>query len=107
MTGVDDPFAWLSFEGRWGELQPSFNNGPTGPTTKDQWTHPIDWMETDGRTSSVSIPEVGTGVTDFFCWASERGSLLFIAFLDRPVLIAIAIGAIVGLIVFAVRLDAV
>ena len=103
VTGVDDPFAWLSFEGRWGELQPSFNNGPTGPTTKDQWTHPIDWMETDGRTSSVSIPEVGTGVTDFFCSASERGSLLFIAFLDHPVLIAIAIGAIVGLIVFAVR----
>ncbi len=103
VTGVDDPFAWLSFEGRWGERQPSFNNGPTGPVTKDQWAHPIDWMEAEGRTSSVSIPEAGTGVTDFFCRASTRGSLLFIAFLDRPYLIAIAIVVVVGLIVFGIR----
>ena len=103
VTGVDDPFAWLSFEGRWGERQPSFNNGPTGPVTKDQWAHPIEWMETEGRTSSVSIPEAGTGVTDFFCRASTRGSLLFIAFLDRPYLIAIAIAIVVGLIVFGIR----
>ncbi len=103
VTNVDDPFAWLAFEGRWGERQPSFNNGPTGPVTKDQWTHPIEWMEAEGRTSSVSIPELGTNVTDFFCSASERGSLLFIAFLDRPFLVGLLIVAIVGLIVFGIR----
>ena len=103
VSGVDDPFAWVTFEGRWGERQPSFNNGPTGPVTKDQWSHPIDWMETEGRTSSVSVPELGTGVTDFFCSASARGSMLFIAFLDRPYLIALAIVVVVGLIVFAIR----
>ncbi len=103
VSGADDPFAWLSFQGRWGERQPSFNNGPTGPTTKDQWAHPIDWMETEGRTSSVSIPEAGTAVTDFFCRASTRGSLLFIAFLDRPYLIALAVVIVVGLIVLGIR----
>ncbi len=103
VTGVDDPFAWVTFEGRWGERQPSFNNGPTGPVTKDQWSHPIEWMENEGRSSSVSLPELGTGVTDFFCSASARGSLLFIAFLDRPYLVALVIIAVVGLIVFGIR----
>ena len=69
------PFAWLSFQGRWGERQPSFNNGPTGPTTKDQWDHPIRWMEEEGRDGSVSLPPAGTRVTDFFCYASAAGSM--------------------------------
>ena len=33
--------------GRWGEQQPGFYNGPTGPNTKTQWTEPITWAETD------------------------------------------------------------
>ena len=36
---------WIAFEGRWGELQPAFFNGPTGPNLKTQWTHPIAWSE--------------------------------------------------------------
>ena len=49
--GADDPerlgsaraptIPWIAFEGRWGELQPAFFNGPTGPNLKTQWTHPI------------------------------------------------------------------
>ena len=34
-------FPWIGFEGRWGELQPAFFNGPTGPNLKTQWTEPI------------------------------------------------------------------
>ena len=34
-------FPWIAFEGRWGELQPAFFNGPTGPNLKTQWTEPI------------------------------------------------------------------
>ncbi len=30
-------FPWIAFEGRWGELQAAFFNGPTGPNMKDQW----------------------------------------------------------------------
>ena len=31
-------YPWIAFEGRWGELQPAFFNGPTGPNLKTQWT---------------------------------------------------------------------
>ncbi len=44
-------FAWLSFDGRWGQKEKSFNNGPTGPQTKDQWDKPFTWMEQQRRTS--------------------------------------------------------
>ena len=38
-------FPWIAFEGRWGELQPAFFNGPTGPNLKTQWTEPIAWSD--------------------------------------------------------------
>ena len=31
-------YPWIAFEGRWGELQKAFFNGPTGPNMKTQWT---------------------------------------------------------------------
>ena len=36
---------WVGFQGRWGELQPAFFNGPTGPNLKTQWTKPVLWSE--------------------------------------------------------------
>src|SRR5262249_60578018 len=33
-------FPWSAFEGRWGELQPAFFNGPTGPKLKAQRRRP-------------------------------------------------------------------
>ena len=33
-----EAFPWITFEGRWGELQKAFFNGPTGPNMKTQWT---------------------------------------------------------------------
>ena len=38
-------YPWIAFEGRWGELQKAFFNGPTGPNLKTQWTKPITWSE--------------------------------------------------------------
>ena len=38
-------FPWIAYEGRWGELQEAFFNGPTGPNDKRQWTKPISWSE--------------------------------------------------------------
>jgi hypothetical protein len=32
------PFAWLSYQGHWGEQQPAFADGPTGPYIKQQWS---------------------------------------------------------------------
>jgi len=96
-------FAWLGFEGRWGERQPTFNNGPTGPITKGQWARPITWMEEEGRDGSVSLPPLGSRVTDFFCSASRAGSVLFIRLLDRPWLVSAGLLALVLLIVVGVK----
>ena len=36
----EGPFGWLTYLGHWGERQKGFNNGPTGPITKEQWLEP-------------------------------------------------------------------
>ena len=67
-------FPWIAFEGRWGELQPAFFNGPTGPNLKTQWTEPIRWSE-GWRDRSYTVPggsAFGTGATDFFCGVIEQ-----------------------------------
>ena len=69
-------FPWIGFEGRWGELQKAFFNGPTGPNLKAQWTEPIRTSE-DWRERSIGVPAggaFGTGATDFFCGAVAAGS---------------------------------
>jgi hypothetical protein len=69
-------YPWIDFQGRWGELQRAFFNGPTGPNLKTQWTEPITWSE-DWRDRSYAVPAggaLGTGATDFFCGCG-RGRL--------------------------------
>src|SRR5262249_37942285 len=48
-----------------------FNNGPTGPATKDRWLEPFAWME-GIRTTSPRLPigsVLGPTVTRAFCGA--------------------------------------
>ena len=69
-------FPWIDFQGRWGELQQAFYNGPTGPNLKTQWTQPIHWSE-GWRSRAYAVPTGGfggTGATDFFCVAVTKGS---------------------------------
>jgi hypothetical protein len=76
-----DPAAWLAYTGRWGQLESGVNNGPTGPSTKDQWLQPIRWQEEDGREHSLGVPgsrALGPSVTGFFCGAVAAGSSLII-----------------------------
>jgi hypothetical protein len=99
-------FPWIAFNGRWGELRPAFFNGPTGPNLKTQWNEPIEWS--DGwRDRSYAVPTAGlfgTGATDVFCTGVEKGSRALILVLRSPGLMALLIGAVLGLIVFvAVR----
>lgn len=104
--GSIDPesdLAWLAWEGRWGERQPTFNNGPTGPTTKDQWNHPVTWFEEEGRAASVSLPPLGTPVTNTFCAVTARASLAMFELFDRPWLVAIVVVLLGGLIVRSMR----
>ena len=69
-------FPWIGFEGRWGEFQRAFFNGPTGPNLKTSWTQPIS-VSANWRDKSYAVPAggaLGTTTTDFFCSAIAAGS---------------------------------
>ena len=97
-------FPWIDFEGRWGELQPAFFNGPTGPNLKRQWAEPITWS--DGwKERSYAVPTAGvfgTSATDFFCSAVARGSTALIQLLRNPGATILVLGALVALVIFLV-----
>jgi hypothetical protein len=95
-------FPWIGFEGRWGELQPSFFNGPTGPNLKTQWTEPIQWSQ-DWRDRSLSVPTAsvfGTTATDFFCRAIGSGSSALVRLVSRPALFTLVAAALVLLLIY-------
>jgi hypothetical protein len=94
---------WIAFEGRWGELQKAFFNGPTGPNLKSQWTHPISWSE-GWSDRSYAVPTgglFGTNATDFFCVAVERGSSALIRLLRNPLPTLIFLGTVLALVILA------
>jgi hypothetical protein len=98
-----EQFPWIGFEGRWGELQPSFFNGPTGPNLKTQWTEPIQWSQ-DWRDRSFTVPTAslfGTTATDFFCRAIGGGSSALVRLVHRPLPFILVTGALVLLLIYA------
>ena len=96
-------FPWIAFEGRWGELRPSFFNGPTGPNLKTQWTAPIEWS--DGwRTRSYTVPGgsvFGPAATGFFCSAVGGGSRALVRLVDHPLEFGLLLA---GLVLLAIIL---
>ena len=98
-------FPWLDYEGRWGELQPAFFNGPTGPNLKGQWTEPITWSE-GWRDVSYAVPTggvFGTSATDLFCSGVERGSSALIRLLRNPALVLLGLALVLGLVAYVVK----
>lgn len=94
-----DRFAWLAFPGHWGQQEPSFNNGPTGPATKTQWSTPVAWVAQQGRSGSVSLPAVPTIASKGFCDMVDHGSTVFVWVLDRPVVsVVVAVLVLVALV---------
>ena len=84
-----ESYPWIDYQGRWGELQRAFFNGPTGPNLKTQWTEPVVWSE-DWRDQSYAVPAggaLGTGATDFFCDAIAGGSKALQRALENPPLV--------------------
>ena len=97
-------FPWITFAGRWGELQKAFFNGPTGPNLKEQWTEPLTWSA-GWRDRSYAVPTgglLGTGATDFFCTGVERGSAALTRLLRSPAASILALALVLGLIAYAV-----
>jgi hypothetical protein len=96
-----EAFPWIAFEGRWGERQQAFYNGPTGPNLKTQWTEPITWAE-GWRDRSYAVPAggaLGSGATDFFCDAVGAGSSFLVRAVDKP---GAALAVVVALLVLVV-----
>ncbi len=92
---------WIAFEGRWGELQPAFFNGPTGPNLKTQWTEPISWSE-GWRDRSYTVPggsAFGTSATDFFCTVIGRGSKALVRLVDNPLEFGLALAGLALVVV--------
>ena len=98
-TKAAEAFPWITFEGRWGELQNAFYNGPTGPNMKQQWTEPIKWAQ-DWRDRSYAVPTaglLGTSATSFFCTAVAAGSSTLV----HPKLTLLVLGLLIVLLIFA------
>ncbi len=81
------PFAWLSYQGHWGEQQPAFADGPTGPYMKQQWADPVTWVDDLGRENAVQVPFASSPATGAFCRMTQWGSTLFNRLLNQPWLI--------------------
>ncbi len=97
-----EAFPWIGYDGRWGELQEAFFNGPTGPNDKLQWTEPILWSE-EWRDRAYGVPTggvFGTSATDFFCDAVAAGSVGLIKLLQNPLPIVVALALLLGLVIF-------
>ena len=86
-SSASAPYAWLGFQGRWGQKEQGINNGPTGPSAKEQWLAPIEWA--DGlRETSVEVPSgmaFGLSVGSFFCGAVSGGATALNWSLIHPV----------------------
>jgi hypothetical protein len=96
-------FPWLGFDGHWGEEHQAFYNGPTGPTTKLQWTQPITWASTEWHDDSFSVPaggSAGTTATGFFCGAIAAGSNLLTSLVRSPSPFYIALAVLLVLIIW-------
>ena len=100
------PFAWLGFPGRWGQRETGINNGPTGPSAKEQWLAPIQWAN-GLRETSVEVPggtAFGLSVGNFFCGAVSGGAVALNWSLIHPVpFVALVFVALVALLVAAAR----
>ena len=103
-TAAREAFPWIAFEGRWGERNQAFYNGPTGPNLKTQWTAPITWSE-GWRDRSYAVPaggHLGTDATDFFCGAMARGSTFLVRVASDPGQVLLVVGVALALLVYVV-----
>ncbi|MEU4196398.1 hypothetical protein AB0E69_31140 [Kribbella sp. NPDC026611] len=101
MADYVQEYPWLAFQGRWGERQRSFFDGPTGPNMKASWTAPIQDAENTWRDDSTVVPAgslLGPSSTGVFCSAVATGSNLVRETLNHAWLLGLLIAVLVAVI---------
>jgi hypothetical protein len=104
-SGPDDRFAWLGYDGRWGERHAGPNNGPDGPLGKPRWRSPVTWQE-NLRPSSFVIPggsETPPKVVGAFCEVVGRGSVLYVRYAAQPAAVLATLAVIALVLMFLLR----
>ena len=99
-------FPWIAFQGRWGQREEAFYNGPTGPNTKESWTHPISYQDQKGRAVSYAVPAgglLGTSATDFFCSTVSSGSEVVRKLADHPWRLLLMLALIALFVIWLLR----
>lgn len=98
-------FAWLLYEGRWGEQQRGAFNGPRGPMMNDRWVNPWDTFET-WRPFSIIVPgsrALGPSMTEAFCGLTASGSGLLLRAMTQPLLILPSVAIVIGALAYFSR----
>ena len=103
------PFAWVNYEGRWGQKLPGANNGPTGPNMKPSWSAPFEWQE-GLRGRSVHLPAgetLGQSISGAFCGTVAALSSVLNYFYDSPrwtiLAVVLVLLTILALVIWLVR----
>ena len=103
------PFAWVNYEGRWGQKLPGANNGPTGPNMKPSWSAPFEWQE-GLRGRSVHLPAgetLGQSISGAFCGTVAALSSVLNYFYDSPrwtiLAVVLVLVTILALVIWLVR----
>ncbi len=76
VSGPNDPYAWIAYKGYWGDISSKASEGSTAPITKQDWLHPVSWID-HLKTSSVSLPTdgfLGQDAARAFCNVVSFGS---------------------------------
>ncbi len=97
-SGPDDEFAWVDYNGRWGERQSGAFNGPTGPQDKERWIEPVDWHN-GLRSDSVVVPAGdgrGESIIKTFCGVVEAGSGALVTLKTSPLRLVITLAILVS-----------
>jgi hypothetical protein len=101
-----DAFPWIAYQGRWGQREASFYNGPTGPNTKQSWTSPITYQAQKARDVSYAVPAaglLGTSATDFFCSTVSSGSEVVRELANNPTRLLLILAVIALLAIYLLR----
>jgi hypothetical protein len=102
---ADSRFAWLEFNGRWGERHAGPNNGPDGPLGKPRWNSPVTWEE-NLRPSSFVIPggsDTPPALVGTFCSVVGQGSVLYVRYAAQPAAVLATLGVIALVLMFLLR----